>query len=232
MKKNFLSPMLAILLSCGSTLAAQTIGSVPDKSPYLDLHDGMRFGVVAGWLATGTDAVGVGPKSAPMLGLRFDLAVGGPVYLTGSLFGVSTSRTVLDYTKSAATRDIGTQSTALVNANVAIAMSLTGLRTWHRLQPLVNLGVGVVGAAGDKADVSGFKLGTMLSFSYGFGVRYSTGRNSELRFDLNQYWWQIKYPDLYRSTQGDPVAIKPTGGLSSYTANTALTIAWSLRSFR
>ncbi|MFI5246133.1 MAG: hypothetical protein ACHQQR_12950 [Gemmatimonadales bacterium] len=232
MKKSLLSRTFALLLACGSSLAAQTVGSVPDKSPYLDLHDGMRFGVVAGWLATGSDVVGVGPKSAPMVGLRYDLAVGGPVYITGSLFGVSTTRTVLDYTKNAATRNIGTQSTTLVDANVAVAMSLTGLRTWHHLQPLVSLGVGVVGAPGDKADVSGFTLGTMLAFSYGFGVRYSTGRNSELRFDLNQYWWQLKYPDLYRSTQGDPVAIKPTGGLSSYTANTALTIAWSLRSFR
>ena len=232
MTRPFRAPALAVLLSCGSALAAQTVGSLPDKSPYLDLHDGMRFGLVAGWLATGTDAVGVGPKSAPMLGFRYDVAVGGPVYLTGSLFGLSTTRSVLDYTKSAAARNIGTQSTELVNANVAIAMSLTGRRTWRHLQPLVNLGVGVVSAPGDKADVSGFKLGTMLSFSYGFGVRYATGRNSELRFDLNQYWWQLKYPDLYRSTQGGPVAIKPTGGLSSYTANTALTIAWSLRSFR
>ena len=232
MKKIFVSSALALMLAFGSSLAAQTIGSVPDKSPYLDLHDGMRFGVVAGWLATGSDVVGVGPKSAAMLGVRYDLAVGGPVYLTGSLFGASTTRTVLDYTKSAATRNIGTQSTGLVNANVAAAMSLTGLRTWHHLQPLVNLGVGFVSAPGDKADVSGFKLGTMLSFSYGFGVRYATGRNSEFRFDLNQYWWQLKYPDLYRSTQGDPVAIRPTGGLSSYTANTTLTIAWSLRSFR
>jgi opacity protein-like surface antigen len=231
-KRPFLAPAFAILVSCGSSLAAQTVGSVPDQSPYLDLRDGMRFGLVAGWLAAGSDPVGVGPKSAPMLGVRYDLAVGGPVYLTGSLFGLSTTRRVLDYTRTAATRDIGTQSTALVNANVAVAMSLTGLRTWHHLQPLINLGVGVVAAPGDKVDVSGMKLGTMLSFSYGFGVRYATGRNSELRFDLNQYWWQLKYPDLYRSTQGDPVAIRPTGGLSAYTANTALTVAWSLRSFR
>ena len=232
MKKPLLSSALALLLSCGSALTAQTVGSLPDKSPFLDLHDGMRFGLVAGWLATGSDPVGVGPKSAPMLGLRYDVAIGGPVYLTGSLFGTSTTRTVLDYTKSRATRDIGTQSTGLVNANVAIAMSLTGQRSWHRLQPLVNLGVGVVSAPGDKVDISGYKFGTQFSFSYGFGVRYATGRNSELRFDLNQYWWQLKYPPLYRSTQGDPVAIRATGSLDSYTANTALTIAWSLKSFR
>src|ERR1019366_6037181 len=113
-KRPILAPALALLLSCGSALAAQTVGSLPDKSPFLDLHDGMRFGLVAAWLATGSDAVGVGPKSAPMLGVRYDLAIGGPVYLTGSLFSTSTTRTVLDYTRSAATRNIGMQSTGLV----------------------------------------------------------------------------------------------------------------------
>ena len=115
---------------------------------------------------------------------------------------------------------------------LTMRMSLTGPRSWHHLQPLVNLGVGVISAPGDKPDISGYKFGTQFSFSYGFGVRYATGRNSELRFDLNQYWWQLKYPPLYRSTQGDPVAIRATGSLDSYTANTALTIAWSLRIFR
>ena len=122
------SLVLALLLS-GRALAAQTVGSLPDKSPFLDLNDGQRFGVVAGWLATGHDAVGVGPKSAPIVGVRYDVPLGGPVYLTGLLFGTSTTRTVLDYTRSAATRDIGTQGMELVNLNVSIAMSLTGARS-------------------------------------------------------------------------------------------------------
>jgi hypothetical protein len=226
--------LLAItaLAGAASTLGAQTIGTLPDQSPYNDLHDTQRFGLVAGWLATGRDAVGVGPKSAPIVGVRYDLAIGGPMYLTGTLFGTSTTRTILDYSRSAANRDIGTEATGLVNANVSVAMSLTGQRTWHHLEPLVNLGVGIVSAPGDKIDVSGYTFGTLLAFSYGAGLRYATGKNSELRLDVNQYWWQLKYPPLYRSTQGDPIAIKPTGGLSSYTANTALSLTWSVRHFR
>ena len=68
MKKSLLA--LTLLISSGSALAAQTIGTMPDKSPYLDVHDGMRIGIIAGWLATGDDAVGVNPKSAPMLGIE------------------------------------------------------------------------------------------------------------------------------------------------------------------
>ena len=222
----------ALALVAATAAGAQTVGTMPDQSPYLDLHDGQRFGVLAGWLETGRDAVGVNAKSSPIVGARYDLAIGGPMYLTGTLFGTSTTRTVLDYTKSQATRDVGTQAIGLVGANVAVAMALTGARTWHHLQPLVNVGLGLVGATGDKTDISGYQIGTMFSFSYGAGLRWSTGRNSELRLDLNQYWWQLKYPALYRSTQGSSVPIKPSGSLSSYTANTALTLAWTVRKFR
>jgi len=231
-KKSRLASALALLMTCGSMLAAQTVGSLPDKSPFADLHDSYRVGVFAGMLITGKDPVGVNPKSAPFVGARYDLSVGGPAYLTGSVFGTSTTRNVYDYTRTAATRNIGTQSMTLVGANVALAVSATGERSWHNMQPLVNLGVGVVSGPGDKQDISGYRFGTQFSFSYGVGVRFVTGRNSEFRADLNQYWWSLKYPELYRSTQGDPVAIKPTGSLSAWTANTALTIGWTLRAFR
>jgi hypothetical protein len=154
------------------------------------------------------------------------------MYLSGSLFGASSTRTVLDYTKSAATRNVGTQSTGLLVADVSLALSLTGARTWHGLQPLVNAGVGMAVGPGDKQDVSGYTFSPAFMFSYGFGVRLTTTTNSEFRFDLNQYWWQIKYPESYRSTQGDINAIRPTGALNAYTANTALTVAYSMRIFR
>lgn len=232
MRKSSLVSALALLMSCGTLLAAQTIGSLPDKSPFADLHDAGRLGVFAGMLITGSDPVGVNPKSAPFLGVRYDLSVGGPAYLTGSVFGTSTTRSVFDYTRSAATRNIGTQAMALIGANLALAVSATGERSWHHIQPLVNLGVGVVSGPGDKLDVSGYRFGTQFSFSYGVGARFVTGRNSEFRADLNQYWWSLKYPALYRSTQGDAIAIKPNGSLSAWTANTALTVGWTVRAFR
>ncbi len=224
--------VFALLLASGSALTAQVVGTLPDKSPFLDLEGGMRLGLVGGWLATGADAVGVNAKSAPIFGVRYDASIGGPMYITATLLGAGTSRTVLDYTRPATTRDVGTQSFGLLNLNVALALSLTGARSWHHLQPLVNIGVGVASGPGDKEDISGYNFGTQFEFSYGAGVRYVTGHNSEFRLDLNQYWWELKYPTLYRSTQGDVNAIKPTGSLSSWTANTALTLGWSVRVFR
>ncbi|MFI5231876.1 MAG: hypothetical protein ACHQSE_05120 [Gemmatimonadales bacterium] len=229
---KMLRVVLALLVAFAPAAGAQVVGTLPDKSPFLDLHDGPQLGFVGGWIVTGHDAVGVNAKSAGVVGVRYDLAIGGPVYVTGMVLGGSTNRTVLDYTKAAALRNTGTKGLDLVDASVAIALSLTGRRTWHRLQPLVNIGVGVVSGPGDQGDISGYSFGTAFQFSYGAGLRLVTSSRSEFRLDINQFWWEVKYPPLYRSTQGDPVAIKPTGSLSSWTANTGLTLAWSLRAFR
>lgn len=230
MKKSLLA--VALLIATGASLGAQVVGTLPDQSPFLDVQDGQRLTAFAGWLVAGHDAVGVNARSAPMFGARYDLSIGGPVYVTGLLFGASTDRTVLDYTKAAAHRNIGTQSFALLDASVQLGVALTGKRTWHRLQPLVNIGAGVVGGAGDPGDISGYAFQTSFQFSYGAGLRFIASKNSEFRLDINQYWWELKYPPLYRSTQGDPVAIKPTGSLSSWTANTALTLGWTFYTFR
>ncbi len=230
MKKSFL--MMALLASSAATAAAQTVGSLPDKSPFLDTGDKQRFGLVFGYLFTGKDAVGVAQKSAPAYGVRYDLAVGGPAYLTAEVFASRSTRAIFDYTKPAATRNVGTQTTGLINANIGLAVALTGTRSWHQLQPLFNIGAGIAGGLGDKADISGYQIRPGFSFFTGLGVRYITGKNSEFRADAGFYFWTLKYPDLYRSTQGDPIAIKPNGALDSFTANGLITIGWSLRSFR
>jgi hypothetical protein len=222
---------IAMIPLCAGALAAQTIGSLPDKSPYSDFSDGQRFGVVVGYLLTGNDAVGVQQKSAPAFGVRYDLPVGGPAYLWAQVFTSQSTRIILDYTQSAANRNIGSKNTGLIDAEVGLGMSMTGLRTWHKLQPLVNVGVGIVGGMGDAADVSGYQMMPAFTFSTGLGVRYVTGKNSEFRADFGFHFWDLKYPDNYRSTQGDAIAIKPNGGLSSFTASGLLTLGWSLRPF-
>jgi hypothetical protein len=217
-----------------ATSSTKPVGSLPEDSPYRDIGpDGNRFGLVAGYLFTKADAAGVGPQSMPMYGIRHDLHIAGPAYLTTRLLGGSTSRTVLDYTKTAALRNVSTRNTAMVAGDVALTVSATGDRTWHRLQPLINVGVGLASFTGDqKADVSGFRLGTKFEFTYGLGARYITGRNSELRFDLSWYAWQLKYPTTYRSTAVDPVAIRPTGTLSPWAGNRLISLGYTFGIFR
>ncbi len=213
---------------------AKPVGTLPDNSPFRDIgNDGNRFGIVAGYLFTKNDEAGVGPKAMALYGIRHDLHIAGPAYLTARLLGGSTNRTILDYTKKPAQRAVGTRQTALIVGDIGITMSATGDRTWHNIQPLFNLGIGLASFSGDqKTDVSGFRLGTKFQFTYGIGARYITGSNSELRFDLSWYAWQLKYPTTYRSTAVDPVAIKPTGTLSPWAGNRLLSVGYTIGIFR
>jgi hypothetical protein len=223
---------LAAATIVAAPLAAQ-IGSLPENSPYRDLEDRQRFGVVAGYLFTDKDPAGVGPKSAPMLGLRYDLHLGAAAYLNTTLFTMSSSRPVLDYTKPAATRNVGVRNFALTGATATLAIALTGERSWHSLQPLINLGTGFVSALGDiNGDRSAYRFETKLLIDYGFGVRYFVSANSELRLDVNWYAWQFKYPNTYQSTAADPVPIAPNGKLSPWIFNKLLTLSYAHAIFR
>src|ERR1700687_2224301 len=104
---------VACLASQAAPLAAQAVGALPEKSPYEDLHGGQRLGIEAGYLVTGHDPAGVGPRSGPLAGFRYAFHAGGPAYLTSRLFGVTTTRDVLDYTKRQAFRRVGAQSSTL-----------------------------------------------------------------------------------------------------------------------
>ena len=228
--------MPLILLTVGAliapTLGAQTVGKLPEVSPFLDVRGGQRVGVDFGYLATGRDPAGVGPKSAPYAGLRYDLHAAGPLYLSSRIFGVAADRRVLDYTKKAAARDVGQQSSLLLGADGGFELALTGDRTWHGVQPLVRASIGVVAGVTDKRDVSLYAFGTRLMFSYGLGARWVTGTNSEWRADLGWFTWALKYPETFRSTEGDTLAIRGTGSLTPWVRNRALTVSYARGIFR
>ena len=222
-------------LACAAApLAAQVVGSMPDQSPYRDLEDGQRFGVVAGLWSFGKDPAGVGPKgTVPAYGARYDLALSGPMYLTVRALSGSVSRNVIDYNLPHTTRLVGTRSAVLTDIDASLTLALTGDRSWHHVQPLVHFGAGMVFAAGDsKVDVSGFALKPTISLTTGAGVRWVTGHSSELRADLSLNWWQLKYPQTYRATVADPLAVVPTGSLSPWTVNKTVTVGWTWRIFR
>jgi hypothetical protein len=231
---TFRPSMILFALACAAAPLAAQVGAMPDQSPYKDLEDGQRFGLVAGMWNFAKDPVGVGPKgSVPAFGARYDLFLGGPAYLTVSALSGGVTRNVINYLKKPGLRLVGTQGSVLTDIDAGLTIALTGERTWHKVQPLLNFGVGMMFTAGDnKGDVSGFALKPSVSLSFGGGLRWVTSANSELRADLALHWWQLKYPQSYRSTDADPQAVYPTGGLSPWTLNETLTVGWAWRIFR
>ena len=219
--------VLACLAAPTALLAAQAVGSLPGKSPYEDLRGGQQLGIEGGYLSTARDPVGVGPKSGPYVGLRYDFHAGGPAYLTSRVFGVATSRDVLDFTKKRGFRNVGSRSSTLLGADGGLALALTGNRSWHRFQPMLQSSLGFASGIGDKVDVSKYSFGTRFYLTGGLGARYITGPRSELRGDITWFFWQLKYPETFRSTEGDSVSLRPTGSLSPWTRNRAMTLSWT-----
>ena len=134
----------AALVIGAAPAAAQVVGKLPEQSTLQDLNDGQRWGVFGGWLTTGRDPVGIRGKSAPILGLRYDLLMGAPAYLSMRLYGVKSTHDVVDVFSQGGSKSKGTESTNQIGADASIEVSLTGERTWHGVQPLTRFGVGFI----------------------------------------------------------------------------------------
>ena len=217
---------VAALLAARPALAQ--VGHVPATSPYLDLEYGQELTVLAGYVRTRHDPAGIAPKSYPLLGLRYEARLAGPLAGSIDVLAGSASRDVLDPLKPSASRRIGTATNAVVTGDAALAMNLTGERSWHSLVPQVRGGVGFVhGRAAD--DSSGFAFGTRFAFTMGGGMKYvPAGQRFQLRADVTDRIFKLDYPDAYYRLASDNTAVLPgSTSKSFYTHHTAFTVGVS-----
>ena len=208
--------------------ASAQVGHEPAKSPYVDLEYSQEVTLLGGYLRTRHDPAGVAPKSRPLLGVRYEARLTGPLAVSVDLIGGAGSRDVIDPLKPVATRTLGTASNAVVAADVAFALNLTGERSWHSLVPQVRGGLGLVSSRAQD-DSSGFAFGTRFAFILGGGVKYvPTGRRFQIRADVTDRIFKLDYPDAYYRLASDNTAVLPGSTAKSfYTHHTALTVGVS-----
>ena len=192
------SALIALLSIIASSAGAQ-VGYPPTRSPYLDLTYSQEITAIGGYYWSRVDPAGVSPKSAALAGVHYEWRAGGPAHLTGELVRIGSSRTVLDPSKPAATRNLGEQSWPLYGADFGLGMSLTGARSWHQMVPEVKAGVGFLSDLKGKSDIGGFKYGTRFALTWGAALRYvpSGGSRYQFRADLTNRLSSIRYPDVY-----------------------------------
>lgn len=217
---------LAALLVCATTAGAQ-VGYPPALSPYLDLPYRQEITAIFGYYV-GRDVPGdVAPGSGSVVGAHYEWRAGGPAHLIGEITHISASRTVLDPAKPPATRNLGTQSWPLWTADFGLGMSLTGGRSWHRLVPEVNGGVGIVSDF-KKADVGDFRYGTRFALNWGAALRYVPGGHFQIRADFSNRLNSITYPDAYfRAPTGGGTPILTGVDKSIWRNNPSFTIGLS-----
>jgi hypothetical protein len=225
--------LLAAALAAAAAPAAAQVGFTPEKSPYRDLDYRQELTAYTGWFAASKDQAGVAPQSGPLVGARYEVRIGGPAQLMTRFARVFSERNVIDPTKPAATRSLGTESVPVYLADLGIALNLTGQKSVRGFVPVLTGGFGIASDFSSKADVGGYDFGTSFAFSYGAGIRYAPGGRFQLRVDVNDYVYQIKYPSSYFVPATDQtVVLGSKVAKSQYRHNAALTVGASYLFFR
>jgi hypothetical protein len=219
--------VVAALVAAGP--AAAQVGHPPETSPYSDLEYSQELTALFGYVRARHDPAGIAPKSAPMIGVRYELNLTGPLSLSADLTRTFSTRNVVDPDKPAAQRSANTQSAAVFAADVALALNLTGQKSWHSIVPQLRGGLGFV-SSGAKDATSGFSFGTPFAFTFGGGLKLvpGGGRRVQLRADLTDRVFRLSYPDSYYRLASDNTAVLDAQTPRSfYTHHTALTVGVS-----
>jgi hypothetical protein len=222
----------ALALACLATTANAQVGHLPQNSPYRDLENSQEFTAFYGHYDAGKDPIQVAPQDGPLWGLRYQIHVGGPAFLGARWSHVNSNRVAIDPTKVGAARQLGTHDVALNLYDLDLAINLTGQKTFHRIVPVVNLGIGVASCSCTVTN-DPYSFGTPFAFSFGGGLRYAPGGRFQLTADWNNHLYQLHYPTAYYVTPtGGTAAVVGNQPRSFWKNNRALTIGASLLFFR
>lgn len=223
---------VALVVASAAPAAAQ-VGTLPEQSPFRDLEYRQELTFFGGWYKAGRDPARVAPRDGPMFGARYDLRIGGPAWLTARVAHVSTERTVIDPRLAAPDRVLGEESWSVALADVGISLNLTGMKTWHGLVPVVQGGLGVASDFKGGADAGTWRFGTPFLLTLGAGVKWVSTSRFQIRGDITNNMYQIKYPGLYYQPSADGSAVlEPDDSRSVWKSNWGFTLGGSYLFFR
>jgi hypothetical protein len=220
--------LIGLALSAAS--AGAQVGFDPSRSPYRDLEKSQEISITSGQFRASPDPVGVAPRTGPWLGIKYQWLVGGPANLTAEIARVGSERRVLDPLKNATCggttppldcKLINTFRWPLYFADLGFAMNLTGARSYRTVVPEVKLGLGFVTDFHTKADVGDFSVGTRFVFSYGTGIRWVPNNRYQVRFDISDRMYSVKYPESYFTQAPDNSMIREPSCPAGVTDNSS-----------
>ena len=226
----------AAALACATlSVPAAAFGQVgypPESSPFRDLEYRHELTLFGGVFNAGKDPAGVAPRGGPMAGLRYELRVGGPAHLMVRAAYVSSERQALNPAEPAASRDLGVHSGALYMLDAGVSVNLTGQKSYRRLVPTINAGIGLV-SGGPDVDDDPFRFGTPFAITLGTGLRYVPGGRFAMRAGIDAYLYRLKYPTNYFATSPDGTSVLDARQSTNFWKNNvALTLGASYLFFR
>jgi hypothetical protein len=195
-----------LILLCAFVSAAELraqVGYPPQRSPFRDLELSQELTAFTGWYHAKPDPLQVAPRSGPLAGLFYQWRASGPANLTASISRVGSERNILDPEADATCTNkpncklVGSFRWPLYFFDVGLAMSLTGARSFFRVVPDLKLGLGLISDFHTKSDVGDFSVGTRFAFNWGAGFRWVPGGSYQVRVDLTNHLYSLRYPEAY-----------------------------------
>jgi hypothetical protein len=219
-------------MTLAPALSAQ-IGHVPSESPYIDLEYKQEFTIFGGFYNAGSDKAGVAPGNGPTLGARYEVRLGGPASLTTRFQYVKSSRTIIDPRRPLESRVVEADAPWPIYLwDAGIAVNLTGARSYKRIVPFLNGGIGVA-TDFKNADVGAWQFGTPFAFNFGGGAKWVSSGNLQVRADFSDHVYQIKYPNSYYIPASDgSVVLTQRQSTSDWTNNLSFSFGISYLFFR
>ena len=220
----------AVLAACAPVSLAAQVGHPPDDSPYRDIRVRTSLLAAGGYIAGSHGQLGIGPSGGRLVGLQYEMALGGPTDGFLMVSQGSLDRIVIDPGAPVESRvtDSLTQSIVFVQAGLTIL--LTGDKTWRGFAPYLGASLGLGFGSGVPQDSSGFTFGTKFVTGPHVGVRWYPTRSVHLRVEGRQLFWQLKYPQTFfnppsRAPSDPPVLGVATDPDSEWTAHPTLLVA-------
>lgn len=163
-----------------------------------------------GTTGQGTGRFGYGPSPGPAFGARYGIHLGGPFGLEGVFTYSPTTRDVVDPTREEGAMKVGEADVELLSFDVRLRFSLTGDRTWKKLNPFVFLGAGMIWDHAGESESDGlvlpedrFGFGRKFLAPFGGGIRWVITRHVVARGDMAITLFQLKSPRGYSDPERD-----------------------------
>ena len=223
--------VVPLLLGAAGRLNAQ-VGHDPAHSPFRDITTRQGLTVFGGRFFGNKAEAGVGAAPGPMLGLRLQTRLSGPLDLWLSFAGVSSTRLVVNPDSPLTSRTTGPINYDLVIADMALGFNLTGLKTWHGLAPYFSIGAGVEIPTQGRTDPGGYEARQNFTFIPAIGTRVAVARRVALLLELRDYLIRYEWPLAYfqpTNTAVPPVLDSRKYDAKDLTSNLGLTVGLSYR---
>lgn len=203
-----LGASLVWLCVCASARLCAQVGHDPALSPFRDVATRQTLSLLVGEFGGNKAKAGVGAQSGTTFGFRFRNRLSGPLDLMIGSNLIQSKRLVIDPTRPDSIRRSGPVNYNLLTAEIQLALTLTGAKTWHGLAPWIAFGFGMETASTPVTDPGGYRAGLNFSLVPAAGLDVHLGRQLGLTFEVRDNTIRYEWPQAYffpKDSAGTPL---------------------------